>query len=80
MLRALAAAPGGLTTPQLAQFASSETSWVNALGSTRVLMLKQQRQGRVVQAGTVAGDRTRESALWRITEDGQRYVREAGAA
>jgi hypothetical protein len=74
MLRALAEHPAGLTTPQLAELASSATSWVNALGSARQLMLKQQRQGRVVQAGTAAGDRTRESALWRITAEGRRYV------
>jgi hypothetical protein len=74
MLRALAEHPAGLTTPQLAELASSATSWVNALGSARQLMLKQQRQGRVVQAGTAAGDRTRESALWRITDEGRRHV------
>lgn len=77
MLRALAAAPDGLTTPQLAEYASASASWVNALGSVRQLMLKQERQGRVRQAGTVAGDRTRGSVLWRITEEGERYVRDA---
>jgi hypothetical protein len=78
MLRALAGAPAGLTTPQLAEFASSASSWVNALGTTRQLMLKQERLGRVRQAGTVDGDRTRGSALWRITEEGVRYARERG--
>lgn len=76
MLRALANAPGGLTTPRLAEHASSAASWVNALSSTRMLMIKQERLGRVRQAGTVAGDRTRGSALWRITAEGERYVRE----
>lgn len=77
MLRALADAPDGLTTPVLAEFASSATSWVNALGTTRLLLLKQVRLGRVTQAGTVTGDRTRGSVLWRITDDGLRYVRHA---
>jgi hypothetical protein len=78
MLHALAAAPKGLTTPELAELgAAGASSWVNALGTTRQLMLKQQRQGRVEQAGTVEGDRTRSSVLWRITEEGRRYVREA---
>lgn len=76
MLRALAGHPAGLTTPQLAELASSATSWINALGSTRQLMLKQQRRGRVVQAGTVAGDRTRDSVLWRITDEGKRHLAE----
>ena len=80
MLRALAGHPVGLTTPQLAELASSATSWINALGSTRQLMLKQQRQGRIVRAGTVAGDRTRGSVLWRITEEGKRYVAEQADA
>jgi hypothetical protein len=80
MLRALADAPGGLTTPRLAEFASSAASWVNALGTTRQLMLKQERLGRVRQAGTVAGDRTRGSALWRITAEGEQYVRDATVA
>ena len=78
MLRALADAPRGLTTPQLAEHASSATSWVNALGSTRVLMIKQERLGRVRQAGTVEGDRTRPSVLWRITAEGERYVKDSG--
>ena len=77
MLRALADAPGGLTIPQLAEVAGGASSWINALGTTRQLMLKQQKQGRVEQAGTVEGDRTRPSILWRITEEGRRYVREA---
>lgn len=76
MLRALAAAPRGLTTPQLAEFASSATSWVNALGTTRQLMLKQERLGRVTQAGVAPGNRTRGSVLWRITAEGERYVRD----
>ena len=78
MLRALADAPRGLTTPQLAEHASSATSWVNALGSTRVLMIKQERLGRVRQSGTVAGNRTRDSVLWRITAEGERYVEDSG--
>lgn len=78
MLRALAEAPGGLTTPDLAELiAPSASSWINALGSVRVLMLKQEKRGRVEQAGTVAGNRTRESILWRITDEGRRYVQEA---
>jgi hypothetical protein len=80
MLRALAAAPGGLTTPQLAEHASSASSWVNALGSTRQLMLKQERLGRVMQAGTAGGNRTRPSVVWRITEAGGHYVKDAGAS
>lgn len=79
MLRALAEAPGGLATPDLAELiAPSASSWINALGSVRVLMLKQEKRGRGKQAGTVPGDRTRESILWQITDEGRRYVREAG--
>jgi len=77
MLRALSDAPAGLTTPQLAELAGGASSWVNALGTTRVLMLKQQARGRVEQAGTVAGNLTRESVLWRITDEGRRYVQAA---
>lgn len=80
MLRALAEAPAGLTTPQLTEITGYASSWINALGTTRQLMLKQERQGRVGQAGTVAGNRTRASILWRITEEGRRYVEEALAA
>ena len=77
MLRALAAAPEGLTTPELAELgAGAASSWVNALSTTRVLMLKQQKQGRVRQAGTVPGVRTRGSILWQITEEGRHYVQE----
>lgn len=74
ILRALADAPAGLTTVQLAEIAGGASSWINALGTTRQLMLKQQRQGRVEQAGTEPGNRTRESVLWRITDEGRRYV------
>jgi hypothetical protein len=77
MLRALAGAPAGLTTPQLAELANSGSSWVNALGTVRQLMLKQEKRGRVKQAGSVPGDRTREVVLWKITEEGLRYVRGA---
>lgn len=77
MLRALTNAPGGLTTPQLAVHASAGTSWVNALGSARQLMLKQERLGRVRLAGTVPGERTRTVNLWRITAEGEQYVRDA---
>ena len=80
MLRALAEHPAGMTTPQLAELASSAMSWINALGSVRVLMLKQQRQGRVAQAGTMPGDRTRTVLLWRLTEAGRQYVREQDGA
>lgn len=80
MLRALAAAPDGLTTPRLAELAGSGSSWTNALGTVRQLMLKQEARGRVEQAGTAPGDRTRPVTLWRITSEGRRYVREAGAA
>jgi hypothetical protein len=80
MLRALMTAPRGLTTPQLAEYASSATSWINALGSTRQLMLKQEKRGRVRQAGTAEGNRTRASVVWRITEDGERYVKDADAS
>jgi len=74
MLAALAAAPDGLATPDLAAYASAEATWVNALGTTRQLMLKQQRAGRVTQAGTAAGERTRDSVIWRITPAGRAWV------
>jgi len=80
MLRALANAPGGLTTPQLTEIAGITSSWVNALGTTRQLMLKQQKQGRVKQAGFTDGDRTRPVALWRITDKGRQYIRGAAEA
>ena len=80
MLRALAGAPRGLTTPQLAVHASAGTSWVNALGSARQLMLKQERLGRVRLDGTVPGERTRTVNLWRITAEGEQYVRDAAVA
>jgi hypothetical protein len=72
MLRALAANPGGLTTPELARrFASDVPSWSRALSLCGHLLRKQEAAGYVRVAGTIRKP-GRPTIIWQLTDTGRR--------